>query len=616
LTGIKYSYVPYQQDGEPPRRAAIGRVPVSLEGLTPDEIQMVGHLMDASDWMNPILRHQVDPRISTVRRLVEELVPHAVGEERSELENYRTVLDIQNGFFTSQPRKNHLLQVPAERLRAIAAESRDGTLTELETVIDLMLSPQESHATVNLYPPDIDEVEFAALGELSSIVNSTVVRTPEGGLDVILNETRYRSILAMALEHLRRARDLAQDVGFRLYLDAKITEMESGSDEARRVADAAWVQHQYPIDIVISSAIEVYLDGYKNARGAAASAVTRVNQEGEQVLREIIDQVPALEANAPWTHKREAIKPDTLPKLRNVDVLTWSGDYIHSPLTTLAQSLPNEAWVGQNLGSMNTVFVNTSRLVLESSGRLEARRFLLASSSETPYDEFFQASQLHSTLHEIGHACGAMASSHQDREPRAYFEEEYSWLEETRAELFGLWSFEPLTRAGLFDPSIGRAAYDAFLLRMVIGLEFEPLQAHIMARNGIFHFLDEQGCIKRSEERGELKFEWDRVSGVACVNELLKMIADIRSHGDKAAAIRFRENYIYRDELQEQIKRRNEDLPLGLGLIFPKLKREDGRYHPELIYPDEFSQQEKFSLVFDEEGSPIGTGAKRFEVAP
>gem|GEM_PF-4483592 len=41
-------FVPYHQVGEAPRRAGISRVDLNLEGLDDDEVQMLGHLVEAA----------------------------------------------------------------------------------------------------------------------------------------------------------------------------------------------------------------------------------------------------------------------------------------------------------------------------------------------------------------------------------------------------------------------------------------------------------------------------------------------------------------------------------------------------------------------------------------
>ncbi len=588
--------VPYRQEAEPPHRAAIVRVETGLEGLSDDELQVLGHLIEAADLINPVFRHQCDARTSGLRRLVLQLIETAEGSVLQKLEDYRAILELQNAPFASIPPKNHLLDVSPEDLHLLARLAGPSVEHDLHAYLDLLTRGETPSDKVNFYPPDLTDAEFDSLGAARSLPNSSVVRDSNGTPHVVLNEVRYRTALLPVLAHLRAARDLTADPGFRIYLDAKIVELESGSEEARRVADHAWVSHTSPIDIVISTGLEVYLDGYRNARGAATGGVYLRNRSADALLKTIVAQVPHLESLAPWTHRRTDVDLSTLPKLKFVDVIAWAGDYVGGPMTTLAQSLPNDEWIVQAYGAVNMVYVNTSRLALVSSGRLAADRFLTRERAGRPSQALFDAYTMHTALHEIGHSTGRMDPAHAEGQPRDYLQEEYSWLEETRAELFGLWALRPLTEAGIFDPAVEQAGYDGMLLAMLGALKYEPLQAHVRARNAIFHYAEAAGALRRVTEDGQLRFEVVAEKICLTVIEMLRTVADLRAAGDKPGAIRFREQYVHTDPLKPEIEARTADLPQGTGLVFPRLEQADGRYLRQWVYPERFEDQPKFAF--------------------
>ena len=587
--------IPYQQEGEPPRQAAILRVEPPLEGLSDNDVQVLGHLTEAADRMNPIFRDQAEAHTPAVQTLLLSLIEAAEGPTRQVLENYRAIFELQNGPYASIPPKNHLLQLPLDDLRRLAKFAGPQAERSLEAHVGLLTQGAVPSDKGNLYPEDLTEAEFEALGADRLRVNSSVVRGAGGRPQVILNERRYAPTLAPVLQHLRAARDLTLDPGFRIYLDAKIVELETGSEEARRVADHAWVTHNSPIDIVISTALEVYLDGYRAARGAATGAVHVRNRQAEAMLQAIVAQVPRLEAIAPWTHRRTSVDASRLPKLKFVDVLAWSGDYVGSPMTTLAQSLPNDEWIVQTFGAVNMVYLNTSRLVLRSSGRLSPERFLTRSAAGRPLEPLFEAYTLHTALHEIGHASGCMDPDHAQGQPRDFLQEEYSWMEEARAELFGLWALGPMVEAGVFDPALEQAGLDGMLLTVLGALKYDPQQAHVSARNAIFHYFEEQGAIRRVTEDGQVRFEMPLELARQATADMLRTIADLRAGGDKAGVAQLRQKYVYTDALKPEIEARTADLPLGTGLIFPRLKQAGGRYLRQWIYPERFEDQPKFA---------------------
>jgi hypothetical protein len=284
--------------------------------------------------------------------------------------------------------------------------------------------------------------------------------------------------------------------------------------------------------------------------------------------------------------------------LKYVDVLAWAGDYIGSPNTTLAQSLPNDQWVAKNIGTVNMVYMNTTRAIHQVAGQMIAAEFLPGAEIKRLKDLLFESAQLHSALHEIGHTTGRMDPEHNQGQPGDYLEEEYSWLEESRAELFGLWSLKLLVEDGVIEKEMARACYDAFLLTMITGLRFDPAQAHVKARNAIFHYFSEHGVVDKIEEGGKTRFAIAHDKAHSVTSKLLKIVGDLKAAGDKDGVAGLREAYIYVDPMKEELDQRMADIPLGRGLIFPQLKQEKGRYLRELIYPEDFSSQPKFNLKF------------------
>lgn len=596
VSASSIQYIPYRQEGEPPRRAAISRVEVNLDNFSDEDLQIIGHLVDASDWMNPIFRDQFDPRTAMLIELVDQLLPIATNDEKTLLGSYRTILNLQNSPWALLPRKNVILEIEKSRLEELIKQLPEGDDEIRADLLELMTTGQSTPDTANFYPQDITEEEIEEIGEAIKIPNSSVIRDAEGDLYVVYNEDRYSETIAQALLHLEAARDLVKDPGLHLYLDAKIVELQTGFEEARRLADYTWVRHDSPIDIVISTALEVYIDNLKNFHGSAIGGVYLRNEGAEQLLDALVSRVEFWEKHAPWTYRKETIRPETLPKLKFVDVVSWCGDQVVGPFTTLAQSLPNDEWVGKQVGTVNMVYMNTGKAVHGVSGNLAAKEFLVHDEFEKVKDVLFEANQLHSALHELGHTTGRQAPEASEGQPSNYIEEEYSFLEESRAELFGLFAVKKLVEDRIIDETMAHACYDGMLVTMVTSLKFDPVQAHNKARTGMFHAFEKEGIISRVEEDGKTRFMINHKKAHEGVCALLKRVGDIKATGDKAAATAMREELVFTDPLKAEVEARTSDFPHGRGLIFPRMKQVDGRYTRELVYPETFADQEKFKL--------------------
>ncbi len=583
-------FVPYRQSGEAPRRAGIARVDLDLSGLTDDEVQMLGHLIEAAECMNPIFREQFCADTRKLTKLISGLIAVAEGETLVALENYLTMLNLQNSPWSLLPRKNHLLDARRDVIEALAEKA--GLKKEFRRLADYLFEDVPLSDRANFYPEDLSEEILEEGGEEARRVNTSIVVNHDGDYMTIFNEERWEKQCGEAIEHLRAARGLTKNTSFQLYLDAKIEELTTGTEEARRLADYHWVRHDSPIDIIISTAIEVYLDAWKNAKGSAAGNVTILNRAAEDLLNRLIEAVPRLEANAPWTWRRTEIDPETLPRLKFVDVASWTGDYVTGPMTTIAQSLPNDEWVGKNVGTVNMVYANTGKASHKISGSFLAGEFLTEKAMEKYGDLLFEAGQIHSALHEIGHTTGRQDPDHEG-EPRKYLESEYSALEETRAELFGMWSASVLCGDGVLSREMTEAIHYSMLLSMVSSLKFEPKQAHNQARTMMFHYFEEHKAIRRVEEGGRTRFEFDMDILDGVISGMLALVGNLKAAGDKTGASLLREKYCYTDVLRPEIEERTKDAPLGRGMLFPELRMEGERYTRELVYP-EFSQQRKF----------------------
>lgn len=588
-------YVPYQQADEPARQAAVTHVDFSLDHISDTDLQVLGHLSDAVDLINPVYRDQFEPKTTTIERLLGKVQSVASAEQKTAIANYLTILNLQNSPYSLLPRKNHLLGISREDLVALVKKaggnSLESDLAEASTFLfDGLALPDKA----GFYPHDMTEDEWKALGSAANVVNASFTRK-NGKLESTLNEEKYRATLKPIIEHLTKARDLTEHTGLRLYLDAKIEELRHGTNESRRLADYMWIKHGSPVDLIMSSALEVYLDNWKNARGEAAAAVMLQNDEAQGILDALVDRLPGLEATAPWKNRKMKIDPDKLPHLRYVDVLNWSGDYVNAPMTIIAQSLPNDAWVIDHVGSVNMVYRNTGKAVHSLSGEMIAREFLPKDVFEEYGEMMFEATQIHSALHELGHTTGAMSPELAGKEPRDLLEAEYSPLEEARAELFGMWAMPQMAREGIFSMKMAEAGHYGMVISMVGGLRFHPEQAHVKARNLMWHYFVQNGGVEDVMEDGKKKFRLKMSRIDELVAELLGTIGNTKAAGDKPGAVKLRETYCFTDPMREDVEKRMATFPLGRGLIFPRIERKGDHYERKLVYPASFAEQARYA---------------------
>ncbi len=582
-------YIPYRQTGEPDRTAAIAPVQVDISSRSQQEQSLIRELSAAADSMNPIFRNQFCKDTEDIIDVLTSLSTSLPETEREAVRQYLTILTLQNSPWSFLPRKNHLLGIERETLREAARKV--GEEQRLAAIEPYLFYGVPLPDKAMFYPESLTDKDLEALGSEAKRINTRIIENGDTTPHIILNEHYYRGACEEAVQHLKKARQLTDSVSFRLYLDAKIEELNSGSEEARRLADYHWIRHDSPIDIVISTAIEVYLDNWKNQKGTAGAVVMVENPAYRDFLRKLLSRVQDMERHAPWRWRRDTIAEESLPKLKYVDVINWSGEYISSPMTVLAQSLPNDEWIGKNIGTVNMVYVNTSRAVFDIQSKPQTKEFFPSSVYRDIADMIFDGNILHSALHEIGHTTGRQDPDHQGQ-PSNYFQNEYSALEETRAELFGMWAADFLRDRDIISEEQCRSSHYHMLLSMVTGLRFEPVQAHNIARNIIFHYLVEKKAIVPGTEQEKRVFSLDLETLTPAVEELLGRIGNLKASGDKEAFVSLRKKYCFTDPLREEIDRRMRGFSLGTGLIFPDLTG-DGSY-PDFDRQPKFIQRYRF----------------------
>jgi len=239
------------------------------------------------------------------------------------------------------------------------------------------------------------------------------------------------------------------------------------------------------------------------------------------------------------------------------------------------------------------VYKNTGEAVHAVRGDIMASEFLPRHIEEVYGDSLFYGNQIHATLHEIGHTTGMQDPDHPQK-ASLYLKDEYSNLEEARAELFGMWAGQKAADAGIIPQQIADAGQYGMVISMITALKFKAEQAHNIARNIIFHYLKEQGALYILQEDGKSKFELDLQKNFTAVERLLGRVGDIKASGDRGAALKLREKYCFDDELRAEIEQRTEKVPLGTGLIFPEILSSQGKFIREIKYP-EFTEQAKFA---------------------
>jgi dipeptidyl-peptidase-3 len=369
-------------------------------------------------------------------------------------------------------------------------------------------------------------------------------------------------------------------------LSALIRLYETGDDGDREAFDIAWVQNRDSDVDTMNGFIEVYMDA-RGIKGAWEALVYYANHEKTSKIRTLAEHAQWFEDRLPVDARFRKPKVEGI-SAQAIEVVVEVGD--SGPITPIGVNLPNDQRIREQHGSKSVSLSNV----------LEAYEMALPDSfrQEFCWDEAEVdrarrwgafAGELTTEIHEVlGHGSGRMAS-HMTATPQDLLKEQYSALEETRADLVALYYVaEPyLATLGLVSPdeqqAIVQTEYEAYarnalvqLRRVRVGAQLE--EDHMRNRQAIVHWLMAKTKAIEVRRRDDKTFfvvaDADLFrDGVA---RLLAEVQRIKSEGDYAAAKLLFETYgVHFDPgLRDEVVARVEHLklPSYTGFVMPKLE--------------------------------------------
>ncbi len=440
-------------------------------------------------------------------------------------------------------------------------------------------------------------------------LNSRLVRR-DGELveEVCRSGGRYGEAIERIVGHLTSALPCAPGP-MRAALEALIRFYRTGEDADREAYDIAWVQDaDSPID-TINGFIETYLDA-RGVKGAWEALVYYVNAEKTESLRRLAEAAPWFEARMPWDPKWR--RADVIGvSAKAIDVVVETGEA--GPVTAIGINLPNDQRIRERHGSKSVSLANINEAYDKSQLPAYRREFCWDEGEIARSEKWGAlASETTTAIHEVlGHGSGRV-DERLAGQPQLVLKEQYSAVEEARADLVALYWVpdQKIAAIGMLpaehQEEIVRAEYESYarnalvqLRRMREGTTIE--EDHMRNRQMIVHWLMAHTAAIETRRRDDKTYYVmvdARAFQEGC-GRLLAEVQRIKSEGDYAAARALFETYgihfdpALRDEVVRRVDRLN--LPSYTGFVQPKLEPvhdADGRITDVRIsYPRDLERQ-------------------------
>ncbi len=573
-----------------------------FDALPLREKTLIWHLSQAALAGRDIFIDQKHRDALAMRGVLEQVITRPQGIDAStlaEIQRYTKLFWINNGPYNNLTARKFVLKLTADQLLSATKQAAvpDETIRRL---MPMFLDPTVDPIVTNKTPAAGKDILEASANNLYSNVkvadlkgfteknglNSRLVKQPDGTLveEVYKIDGRYSRQIAEIVKHLEAAIPFATEPMAKA-LRALIQWYRTGDDADRAKYDIAWVQDKMsPVD-TINGFIEVYLDP-RGIKGGWEALVFYVNQEKTARIHTLADNAQWFEDRMPWDPQYR--KPSVMGIVANaIDVVVETGD--SGPVTPVGINLPNDQAIREQYGSKSVALSNVREASEQATpGSMRSEFAWTQEESDRGAKYGALAAELTTDMHEvIGHASGRM-SPRVKVTPQQAIKEQFSALEEGRADLIGLYFLaDPKTvELGIIPAAdhdgIVRAEYEAYtrnalvqLRRVREGTQIE--EDHMRNRQMIVRWLmaNTKAIEQRTRDGKTYLVMVDPQAFREGAGKLLGEVQRIKAEGDYAAAKKLFETYgvhfdpKVRDEVVARVDKLK--LPSYSGFVMPKL---------------------------------------------
>ena len=389
-------------------------------------------------------------------------------------------------------------------------------------------------AGANYYPEDASKAELEKWiqtlpeSERSQATGFfTVIQRNGPGFALVPYNIEYRPELARAAALLREAAQLATEPTLKDFLSKRAAAFLSNDYYD---SDVAWMEMKGTIQPTIGP-YEVYEDDLFNYKAGFESYVTVQDDAETAKLQKFAGELQEIENNLPIEPRHRNPKLGALAPIVVVNEIYAAGDG-NRAVQTAAFNLPNDERVVREKGAKRVMLKNVQDAKFEKN-LLPISAVVLgaADRSALAFEAFFT----HIVMHELMHGLGPHSITVNGRATtvRQELKETYSFLEEAKADISGLFALQHLIDKGTLPRSLEPALYTTFLASAFRSIRFGVTEAHGKGIAVQLNYLLDQGGFTTKPD-GTFAVNTGRIK--EGVTTLTRDIMTIQAEGDYARA--------------------------------------------------------------------------------
>lgn len=382
-------------------------------------------------------------------------------------------------------------------------------------------------AGVQFYPQDMTKEEFEAWDdENKSSQYTMIIRDEENKLKSVWYHEYFKKEVDEVAALLKKAAKLAGDEGFRNYLNLRA---EALLTDDYLASDMAWMDmRNNNVDLVIGP-IENYEDALFGTKAAHEAFILIKDLEWTKKLAHFAQFLPELQKQMPVEAKYKAEIPGSNADLGAYDAVFYAGD-CNAGSKTIAINLPNDERVHLEKGSRRLQLKNSMQAKFDKI-LIPISKVLIAEDQRehVTFDAFFA----NTMFHEVAHGLGIKNTINGKGDVRSAIKEQYSALEEGKADILGLYMVTKLHEMGELGDADLLDNYVTFMAGIFRSVRFGAASSHGKANMIRFNYFLERGAFTKLDN-GTYHIDMAKMQEASI--ELTQLILKIQGDGDYDAA--------------------------------------------------------------------------------
>ena len=345
------------------------------------------------------------------------------------------------------------------------------------------------------------------------------------------------------------ASELAGDEEFAEYLRLRAKALRT---DDYFESDMQWMDvRNNNIDMVIGP-IENYTDARYSIKASHEAFILIKDQEWTKQLARYAAYVPELQKQLPVPDEYKKEVPGSDVDLAAYDVVYYAGD-CNANSKTIAINLPNDERVQLERGTRklqlkNAMQAKFDKILVPIAGTLMTPE----SQEHIKFDAFFA----NVMFHETAHGMGIKHTITNKGTVREALGNQYSALEEAKADVLGLYLVTKLSEMGVYTNTELVDNYTTFLAGIFRSVRFGAASAHGKANMIEFNYFEAMGAFTRNEQ-GLYAIDFEKMK--VAVEKLAGDILVHQGNGDyDTTKAWMEERMIIKPELQSDLDRVNK----------------------------------------------------------